>query len=90
MASSNSETTLGDVHIHLAVKNNDNYNDFIYLRDYLINNPNKAKEYMQIKYKIAKESNYNREQYKLLKSEYVVKLIKEARDYFNSKNKSLL
>ena len=79
MASSKNETGEGDFHIHICLVDSDTYNDFIRLRNYLRANPKKAQEYLSIKHKIANEVGFDRKKYKALKSEYVSRLLKEAK-----------
>lgn len=80
LASSKEETKPGDVHIHLAIVDTDRFDDFIRLRNYLRKYPDIAKKYSDLKYKIAKQSNFERNKYKEIKSEFVSNLIKEARN----------
>ena len=79
-ASTTDETTSGDIHVHLAVKGSERYNGFIAMRDYLINNPDAAREYSDYKHNIAKVAKFDREQYKKLKSSRVEQLLKEAKN----------
>jgi GrpB-like predicted nucleotidyltransferase (UPF0157 family) len=81
LASKETETGSGDIHIHLVIKNSERSNDFLLLRNYLLDNPNIAKgysEYKDIANKIAKN---NRRNYKKIKAGYVDNLLKEARKY---------
>lgn len=73
------ETKSGDIHIHLAIKESQRYKDFILLRNYLLDNDDKAKEYSDFKISLIKNGVKDREEYKRLKSEYVSNLIKNAR-----------
>lgn len=56
------------------------YKDMIILRDFLQNNPLKAREYFQKKHEFARLANFNRGEYKTLKSKYVSKLLTEAKN----------
>ena len=47
LASREEETKEGDFHIHICLTSSDSYKDFIILRDFLIANPSKAKEYLE-------------------------------------------
>lgn len=82
LASREEETGEGDFHIHICPISSDSYKDFITLRDYLIANPNKAKEYFDKKYEFAREADYDRKKYKFLKSKYVSKLLLDAKNSF--------
>ena len=80
MASSEGETGEGDLHVHICLINSETYNNFIVLRDFLRANPKKAQEYLLKKQEFAKMANYDRKKYKALKSEYMVKLLKGAKE----------
>ena len=81
LASRTEETGSGDIHIHLTVIGSERYNDFIYLRDYLLGNPIEATKYQDAKYQIVKKTNGNRSDYKREKAKYVANLLKKARCY---------
>lgn len=76
MASSEGDTTLGDIHLHLVMKNSTDFSDFIKVRDFLRQNPEEAKRYSELKYKIAKETGYDREEYKKRKGKFVEAILK--------------
>jgi len=78
-ASRVTETQNGDVHIHLVKLYTDRYNNFILLKNYLLKHPEVAKEYVKYKRQILKYNGTDREDYKKIKSEYVSKLIQNAR-----------
>jgi GrpB-like predicted nucleotidyltransferase (UPF0157 family) len=75
MSSVEGNTMLGDVHLHLVLKNSKDFNDFIKVRDFLRQNPKEAQKYSKLKYKIAEETNYDREKYKKQKSKYIEEII---------------
>lgn len=79
LANRKEETGEGDFHIHICPVSKDSYKDFIILRDFLISNPDIAKEYLKKKYEFAKEANFDRKKYKTLKAKYVSKLILDAK-----------
>ena len=79
MASREEETGEGDYHIHICLLGSKVYSDFLRLRDYLRTNPEIAKEYLGMKQVFAKRAGFDRKKYKALKSEYVAKLLEEAR-----------
>ena len=81
LASSKEETKSGDIHLHLAIINEKRYNNFLYLKDYLLDNPDISKEYMNYKMDLIKKYGIDRSKYRKIKSGYVNKLIKEARKY---------
>jgi GrpB-like predicted nucleotidyltransferase (UPF0157 family) len=76
MASSEDDTTLGDIHLHLVMKDSKDFSDFIKVRDFLRQNPEEAKKYSELKYKIAKETGYDREEYKKKKSKFIEAILK--------------
>ena len=78
-ASRTEETKGGDVHIHLTLKETQRYKDFILLRNYLLNNKNERVEYSNFKRNLINNKIDEREKYKKAKSEYVSKLIQNAR-----------
>lgn len=88
-ASRKEETKSGDIHIHVVMQDSERFNDFISIKQYLLNNPKAVKEYTLVKHKVAELSRKERSQYKTLKSEYMNKLIMKAREYTESKKKSL-
>ena len=79
LASSESETGEGDIHIHICPVGTSTYKNFIVLRDYLANNPAKASEYLEKKHEFARQAGYDRQKYKALKSAYVSRLLEEAK-----------
>ena len=90
LANTLEETKSGDIHLHLAIINEKKYNNFLYLRDYLLDNPNISHEYMNFKKDIIIKYGANRKKYRNIKANYVNKLIKEARKYhFDSFPKTL-
>lgn len=76
MASTEEDTTLGDTHLHLVLKNSKDFNDFIKVRDFLRQKPEEAKRYSELKYKIAEETGYDREAYKRQKSKLIEIILK--------------
>lgn len=84
-ASKTGETGSGDVHIHLVKMQTERYNDFLYLRDYLLENKDEAKAYANHKKELVSSGITDRKEYRRIKSEYVSKLIERARAYHQSK-----
>ena len=80
LASRKEETTEGDIHLHVAVINTKRYNDFLLLKNYLLNNPTVANNYSNYKKELAKK--VDRKDYRKIKSDYVSNLIIEARKYY--------
>lgn len=77
LASSENETGDGDFHIHICPITYNSYKDFILLRDFLISNPEKGKEYYNKKIELANKAVFDRQKYKTLKSQYLTKLLSE-------------
>ena len=73
------ETKEGDFHVHICVENSDTYLDFLRLKKYLMKNREVALEYERKKKDFASKAKNDRKKYKLIKSKYVSKLIKEDR-----------
>lgn len=73
------ETHSGDIHINLAILDTERYNDFIILRDFLMNNNLEARKYSDFKRKLISNGIIDRKEYKNVKSEYVSKLIRKAK-----------
>lgn len=80
MSSTAKETHEGDIHLHLVIKNSERFNEFIILKQYLLNNKEEAKTYSDFKKKILKNGYEDRKEYKKIKSEYVSNLLKRAKD----------
>ena len=76
LASSEKDTTIGDFHIHLALKDSKFFMDYIKIRDYLRNNPDVAKKYSDLKYKIAESTDFDRQEYKKQKSQFIEEILK--------------
>ena len=80
LASSENETGDGDSHIHICPITSNSYKDFILLRDFLISNPEKSKEYYNKKIELANKAGFDRQKYKTLKSQYLAKLLSEIKN----------
>ena len=76
-ASTNEETKIGDIHIHLALKDTNRYKEFILLKECLLENKKEAIAYSNFKQKLISTQTNNRAEYKRLKSEYVTKIIEK-------------
>ena len=63
-------------HLHLRYVGDNNE---LYFRDYLIEQPNVAKEYEELKLKLCKQYEHNRDAYTNAKTEFINKYTKEAR-----------
>ncbi len=82
LASKTSETQSGDVHIHLAIIKQLRYQEFLILKDYLLENPFVASQYNNYKKEIVLKYGNERKKYRKIKGKYVKQLINDAKDYF--------
>ena len=75
---------LGDVHIHLVILGTERYNEFIILKNYLLQNKEEASKYSSFKIEIINKGITDRKEYKVTKSEYVSKLLMRAKKWYNN------
>ena len=80
LASRKEETGKNDIHIHICRHDSDTFRDFVILRDYLKAHPNIARDYFEEKKRIAILAQHNRKEYKRLKSQYVARLLNDAKE----------
>ena len=66
-------------HVHMAPTNHSGLWDRIYFRDYLIANPDVAKEYEELKKTLAIKHQFNREDYTEAKKEFVATVTEKAK-----------
>jgi len=83
--SKDGETSSGDSHIHLVIKNTERYKEFIILRDYLLSNKEEVNAYIKCKEDLIKNGIIDRMQYRAQKSLYVTKLIERAKQNYKKK-----
>ena len=69
-------------HLHLRYLGDNNE---LYFRDYLIEHPDVAKEYEELKLKLWKQYEHNRDAYTNAKTELVNKYTKEARMLYGNR-----
>ncbi|HPG92335.1 MAG TPA: GrpB family protein [Clostridia bacterium] len=69
-------------HLHLRQRGD---NDELYFRDYLINNLKIAKEYEQLKLKLWKKFEHNRNAYTESKTEFIKKYTKKAKELYKGR-----
>lgn len=69
-------------HLHLRYIGD---NDELYFRDYLIDNPDIAREYEKMKLGLWKKYKYNRDEYTNAKSAFVFKYTEEAKIQYKSR-----
>lgn len=60
-----------DVHLHLVIIGSKPYKEIIYFRNYMRNNPQKAKEYFDLKLSLLKSTKNNRKQYTQNKAKFI-------------------
>lgn len=78
-ASTEKESGAGDTHIHLVMLNTKRYEDFLVLKNYLLNNPSEALAYSNHKKQLIKKGITDRKEYRATKSDYVTSLIDRAK-----------
>ena len=78
MASTEKDTTSGDYHLHIVLKDSKDFKNFIDVRDFLIQNPYEAKKYSYLKYKLAEKTGHDREEYKKQKSEFIEGILQKV------------
>jgi len=73
------ETASGDVHIHLVILNTERYEEFLILKNYLLNNKSEVLAYSNYKKELINKNIVERSEYRKVKSEYVTKLIERSK-----------
>lgn len=68
-----------EVHLHIVKTGSNSYNEIIYFRDYLGNNPKKAKEYYNLKLKLLKNTKADREKYTHQKAKFIEQICKQIK-----------
>ena len=77
-ASKKEETTSGDVHIHLVIKGIERFNEFLLLKNYLLNKKSVCEDYCNFKKSILSKTT-DRTEYRRIKSEFVSNLLIKAK-----------
>ena len=67
-------------HLHVVVKNHQEWTKHILFRDYLRANPKEADKYSRLKQVLLKKFEFEREKYTTGKSEFIEKIIKKAKE----------
>lgn len=67
-------------HIHVMVNNSYEWKKHILFRDYLRKHPSEAKQYSDLKKKLAIEFEFNREKYTDGKEEFILGIIEKAKE----------
>ncbi|MDH5533059.1 MAG: GrpB family protein [Candidatus Pacebacteria bacterium] len=73
------QTKAGDIHLHLVIKDSDNYHEVINFRNYLHNHPDEVEWYNDKKKHVANITNNSRKEYVVQKGEFVRELINRAK-----------
>lgn len=71
-------------HIHMVEKDFEHW-DRLYFRDYLIENPGRAKEYARLKNGLSKKYGNDRIAYTKEKTNFILNVTKEAKEYYTKK-----
>lgn len=74
-------------HVHTFQVGSSEITRHLYFRDYLKSHPDEAKQYADLKIKLAQQFSNNRREYILRKSDYVKALEKKAIDWFQQESK---
>ena len=67
-------------HIHVMVNTSYEWQKHILFRDYLIRHPSEAKEYSELKKKLADKYEFDREKYTDGKEDFILKIIEKAKE----------
>jgi len=68
-----------DVHLHLVIIDSQPYKEIIYFRDYMRNNPQKSKEYYDLKLSLLKSTKENREKYAQRKAKFIEQICNQVK-----------
>ena len=79
LASKEHDSTLGDYHLHIVVRNNDEWMRLNFFRDELIRNSKLRDEYMKLKKGLFVSTGADREKYKKQKNEFIRNVLKEMK-----------
>ena len=74
-SSGDRESGSGDIHLHLATKDNQDFLNAILFRDYLIRHPEARQSYIDLKYELYKKVAGNRSEYTKLKNRFIENII---------------
>ncbi len=69
-------------HIHMGSLDEDQLWDRVYFRDYLIENPDIARKYGDLKKELSIEHEFDREAYTEAKGKFIEEVTKEAKEYY--------
>jgi GrpB-like predicted nucleotidyltransferase (UPF0157 family) len=72
---SKKQTQLGDIHLHLVIKNNINNQVSLKFRDYMLKHPKEVKAYNNEKKRIAEENGNSRHEYAVHKGDFIKKIM---------------
>lgn len=67
------------IYLHIGDKTTNYIQDMIIFRDYLIRNPEEAKNYEKLKQELAEKFSDNREQYTLAKENFVQEIVRRCK-----------
>ena len=76
LASREHNSTLGDYHLHITVKNGNEWKRLLLFRDSLRNNPNLRNKYMKLKKELLIATGADREKYKKSKNDFIESVLK--------------
>lgn len=78
LASREHDSTIGDYHLHVVVKNGDEWNRLLCFRDKLRGSRKLRDDYMKLKEKLFAETDADREKYKKLKNNFIQRVLEEG------------
>ena len=78
------KTGFADKVYHLHVRYKDDWNE-LYFRDYLIENPEIAREYEKLKLDLLSKYEHNRDAYTEVKSKFILGITKKAKEKYGCK-----
>lgn len=78
-SSGESESRPGDIHLHLVSKDNNNYQQTILFRDYLIRHSETKQSYIDLKYELVNKVAGDRTKYTKSKSDFINKIVALSR-----------
>lgn len=75
LSSREKDSQSGDIHIHLTPKESQRYKDFLLVKKFFLDNPEKISEYAKVKEDIYNKYGENRKAYRLHKSIFMEKIL---------------
>ncbi len=80
LCSNQEQSEAGDVHLHLVIKESENFLKPVIFKDYLIKHPDLVIEYNKIKEEIVKATNSNRKEYAQNKRDFIDSIVSKIKN----------